>query len=75
MNNTKKSRMVSKLNILIGMGRDVNVTFINNDNTKVNQSLNNRFINDKNGKARSPSAIINDLYAITHDKNAKTFYI
>ena len=75
MENDRKLKMISKLDNLIRLKRDINVTFINNDNSRINQQLNSNFISDRIGRTRTSNAILNDLYAIKHDKNAKTFFI
>jgi hypothetical protein len=76
----RKVRQIKRVGIKISLPQKIRqlkngeigskITFVMNDNSKVIETLSESFLNNK-----KINQIINDLYAITHDKGAKHFII
>lgn len=51
------------------------ITFIRHDGSKIIQSLSDSFINNEKNKRRELNEIVNDIFAIQNDLNAKYFIL
>lgn len=70
----RKLKMRNKLSNLIRLKRDITVTFINHDKSRISRILNKEFLYN-NDKPRDINEIIKDLTAINHDRGSKYFFI
>ena len=66
----RKQSIHSKLEFLISRNKDITINFIAHDGAKTTQHLSDKFLEGK-----STNRIVNDLHALSHDKQAKYFYI
>lgn len=70
----KKPSLYSKLRFLMSKRKDINITYVYPDKTRVVRSLNNEFLS-LNGKPRKVDDIVADLFAIKEDRGADYFIV
>jgi hypothetical protein len=70
----KRISLHSKLRWLMSKNKDISITFVYPDKTIIKRCLNKEFLTN-NGKPRNVDDIVNDIYAINHDRGSEYFII